>query len=111
MERQNRTIKTALLKVLQDHVKEWPNVIDGVLFAIRSTKQRSTGFSPFVMLYNRQPVLPLDVNRVFPALSEEAEPVLQVVDPSLELEEPEDDLHKNPEFQMHLKCALKVNSI
>lgn len=46
-ERQNRTIKNQLLKVLGDNVNNWPNILQGVLFAHRTTKHRSTGFSPF----------------------------------------------------------------
>ena len=58
VERSNRSIKNALLKVLQDHVEEWPNVIPGVLFAQRSSIHRSTKYSPFYLLYGRHPRLP-----------------------------------------------------
>ena len=34
-ERQNRTIKDSLVKVLEENPKKWPNVIEGVLFAHR----------------------------------------------------------------------------
>ena len=60
VERQNRTIKTALQKVLLRD-KDWPQATDGVLFAHRTTKHASTGFSPFFLLYNREPRLPIDV--------------------------------------------------
>ena len=33
VERQNRTIKNALAKVLDQNPEQWPYVIDGVLFA------------------------------------------------------------------------------
>ena len=33
VERQNRTIKNALVKVLDQNLEHWPYVIDGVLFA------------------------------------------------------------------------------
>ena len=32
-----------------------------MLFAYRAAVHRSTGFSPFFLLYNREPTLPLDV--------------------------------------------------
>ena len=60
VERQNRTIKNALVKVLSDH-QEWPSILEGVLFAHRVTKHNSTKYSPFFMLYNRDPVLPIDL--------------------------------------------------
>ena len=60
VERHNQTIKKCILKVLQENVDCWPDILDGVLFAHRSVVQRSTGFSPFFMMYNRHPVLPID---------------------------------------------------
>jgi len=35
--------------------------LDGVLFAHRTAKHRSTGFSPSKLLYGRDPKLPIDV--------------------------------------------------
>ena len=32
---QNRTIKDSLVKVLDEKLKEWPNITDGILFAHR----------------------------------------------------------------------------
>ena len=61
VERQNRTIKNTLIKVLNENVNEWPTVIEGVLFAHRVSRHRSTNYSPFFLLYNRHPVLPIDV--------------------------------------------------
>lgn len=60
VERMNRTIKTSLLKVISE-ATDWPAAINGVLFAHRTTKHASTGFSPFYMLFNREPILPLDL--------------------------------------------------
>ena len=60
-ERQNRSIKEALVKVLDENAEDWPNVIDGILFAHRVSRHSSTKFSPFVMLYYREPDLPIDV--------------------------------------------------
>ena len=59
-ERQNRTIKDSLMKTLKENPKEWPNVIQGVLFAHRVSVHYSTKFSPFFLLYNRHPTLPID---------------------------------------------------
>lgn len=60
-ERQNRTIKDSLVKVLEENPAKWPDVIDGVLFAHRASIHSSTKFSPFYLMYNRHPTLPIDV--------------------------------------------------
>jgi len=61
IERQNYTVKNYLQKVLMEQSKEWPRCLEGVLFAHRSTKHSSTGYSPFYLVYGRHPVLPADV--------------------------------------------------
>ena len=60
-ERQNRTIKDSLVKVLEEKPKEWPNIIDGILFAHRVSIHYSTKYSPFFLMYNRHPILPIDI--------------------------------------------------
>lgn len=62
VERQNRTIKNCLLKVLQNNVNKWPYILQGVLFAHRTAQHSSTGYSPFKMLYQREAILPIDID-------------------------------------------------
>ena len=50
--RQNRTIKTALVKVLDENPDQWSYIIEGVLFAHRVSRHNSTKYSPFHMMYN-----------------------------------------------------------
>uniref|UniRef100_A0A2S2NRW3 RNA-directed DNA polymerase n=1 Tax=Schizaphis graminum TaxID=13262 RepID=A0A2S2NRW3_SCHGA len=61
VERFNRTIKNYLLKIHNENKIEWPNVLQGVLFAYRSVPHSSTKYSPFFVLYQREPVLPVDL--------------------------------------------------
>lgn len=61
VERQNRTIKNCFLKVLQDNSNKWPYILQGVLFVHRTTQHNSTNVSPFQVLYQREPILPVDV--------------------------------------------------
>ena len=61
VERQNRTIKDSLVKVLNEKATDWPYTIDGILFAHRVSKHSSTKYTPFFMMYNRHPVLPIDL--------------------------------------------------
>lgn len=41
--------------------KNWVEALDGILFAHRTAKHNSTGYSPFYLLYGRHPRLPVDV--------------------------------------------------
>ena len=40
----------------------WLHIIEGILFAHRVSRHSLTKYS-FMMLYNREPVLPIDVKR------------------------------------------------
>ncbi|KAK3931459.1 Gypsy retrotransposon integrase-like protein 1, partial [Frankliniella fusca] len=62
VERQNAVIKCRLLKVLRTKIDQWPSVLDGVLFSSRVEKQRSTGYSPYFLLFGQEPILPVDVD-------------------------------------------------
>ncbi|XP_065682517.1 uncharacterized protein LOC136071774 [Hydra vulgaris] len=61
VERQNQTIKKAIIKVLNENIKDWASVLDGILFALRVKVHDSMGYLPFYLMYNRQPCLPIDV--------------------------------------------------
>ena len=61
VERQNRTIKNSLVKVLDANPTQWPYIIEGILFAHRVSRHSSTKYSPFFLLYNGEPILPVDV--------------------------------------------------
>ena len=41
--------------------KEWANIIDDILFAHRVSIHYSTKYSPFFLMYNRHPILPIDI--------------------------------------------------
>ena len=53
--------KCSLVNVLEEKRKEWPNIIDGILFAHKVSVHYSTKYSPFFLMYNRHPVLPIDI--------------------------------------------------
>ena len=49
------------MKVLDGSPCDWLNIIEGVLFAHRVRKPTSKRLSPFFLMYNREPTLPIDV--------------------------------------------------
>lgn len=60
-ERFNQTLQRALLKMVQDNQHRWEEYLDSVLFAYRTSKQASTKYSPFFLLYGREPRLPIEL--------------------------------------------------
>ena len=60
-ERFNQTLQRSLLKMVDENQNQWNKSLDSVLFAYRSSRQASTKYSPFYLMYNREPRLPIDV--------------------------------------------------
>ena len=52
-EKFNHTIQSCLLKVVNDHHNNWDVYLDPILFSIRTSKHKSTGFTPFEMMFKR----------------------------------------------------------
>ena len=57
----NGTLCTALRKTVADYTRFWDRAIPQVLLGYRASIQVSTKFTPFYMLYARQPVLPMEI--------------------------------------------------
>lgn len=77
-ERNNWTIQNSLLKLLSDSDgdettsnKDWPRALPGILFGLRTSQQATTGYSPFYLMYGRQPKLPLNGMVSCPVSSDE----------------------------------------
>ncbi|KAL0164259.1 hypothetical protein M9458_040012, partial [Cirrhinus mrigala] len=63
VERFNQTLKQMLRRVAAEDKKDWDLLLPYVLFGIREVPQASTGFTPFELLFGRQPRGLLDVAR------------------------------------------------
>ncbi len=57
----NQTLKQMLRQVVAEDKRDWDLMIPYVLFGIREVPQASTGFTPFELLFGRQPCGLLDV--------------------------------------------------
>lgn len=53
VERFNQTLQRALLKLVQKEQNDWDEYLDGVLFAYRTSKQKSSQATPFEIMYCR----------------------------------------------------------
>ena len=56
VERCNQMIEDVIKKAMQNQT-DWAPMLPSVLFAIRTSKHCSTGFTPFRILYNFDPIL------------------------------------------------------
>ena len=53
VERYNQTLQHSLVKSANTEQDNWDEFLDGVLFAYRTAKQKSTQFTPFELMYCR----------------------------------------------------------
>lgn len=60
-ERMNQTLKAALQKLVNDSQDDWDQLLDNVLFAYRTSRQASTKYTPFFLMYGREARLPIDI--------------------------------------------------
>ncbi len=61
VERFNQTLKQMLRRVAAEDKRDWDRMLPYVLFGIREVPQASTGFTPFELIFGRQPRGLLDV--------------------------------------------------
>ena len=59
-ERMNRTLINMLKALPEDQKKRWKNHLPHLTFAYNSMIHKSTGFSPFFLLFGRESRLPID---------------------------------------------------
>ena len=60
VERFHRTLHDVMSKRVSENVQTWDIYLNQVLGAIRFNINESTKFSPFYLLYNHDPILPID---------------------------------------------------
>ncbi len=88
-------IKPRLVRSLKESDKHWVEELDSVLWGLRTTPNRSTGYTPFFMVYGAEVVLPCDIIHDSPRVRmyEEREDKLDRQD-SLDALEEEHDVAK-----------------
>ena len=60
-ERFNQTLQRALFKMVNKNKNQWDKFLDSVLFAYRTSRQASTKYSPFFLMFGRELKLPIDL--------------------------------------------------
>jgi len=61
VERANRTIQNMLTTATNGQANEWENCLPKVCLAYNTSKHASTGYTPFYLMFGRQPHMPLDI--------------------------------------------------
>jgi hypothetical protein len=64
VERGHQPIVDAIYKCTGDAKSTWPRYLEAVLFAMRVTTSRATGFSPYYLLYGVHPVFSFDMTEI-----------------------------------------------
>ena len=54
-------VRSAIVKLINKDQDNWENYLDSILFCYRSSKNDSTKFSPFFLMYGREPKLPIEL--------------------------------------------------
>jgi len=61
IERAHRSVRESLIKAANGDELKWPDVTPSVMWAERTTIQRSTGYSPFFIAHGVEPLFPFDI--------------------------------------------------
>lgn len=60
-ERLNKTLLNMLGTLDQDNKSSWPEYLSPLVYAYNCMKHSTTGFSPFTLMFGREPRLPVDI--------------------------------------------------
>jgi exodeoxyribonuclease III len=61
VERVHRWLNNGMTTLQQTFGPEWDTYVDALIFAFNTSKHESTGFSPFSLLYGKEPTVPEDI--------------------------------------------------
>lgn len=68
-ERANQTIKNMIMNYVNDDQDNWDLHLNTISFAYNTAVHKATKYTPFELMFNRKPKLPIDI--FYPALNEE----------------------------------------
>ena len=60
-ERFNQILSNCLVSKTNESQNDWDDKLDAILFSYRVSRQASTKYSPYFLMFGRHPRLPIDV--------------------------------------------------
>ena len=63
-ERTNQTLKVRLSKLVNEKQDDWCEFLEDVAYSIRTQKQSTTKYTPFFLMFGRNPRSPAEVNNL-----------------------------------------------
>ena len=66
LERLNRTLGTSIAKTVHDHPATWDSALQSAVHAYNVTPHSTTGFSPYRLMFGREPILPGQFGQLTP---------------------------------------------
>jgi len=76
VERFNRTLGECIAKLIQDDNKEWDQFVTAVLLAYRTKRHKTTGRTPFYLIYGKEATLPIDLKIPYKLAQDEEDPIM-----------------------------------
>jgi len=98
VERFNRTLEAQLSKFVDDHQRDWDQLVPMMLMAYRSAVHESTGCSPATLMFGRNLKLPIDILYGRP----EAEPIQSTTKYAVNLQERLEQVHHFARQRLHI---------
>ena len=90
VERQNRTLQEILSSFVGEHPENWDLYVDQAVYAYNTSRHETTGYSPYELVFGREPRMPIEVDLGVPlqnprSHSEYAREVRQAIRNSTEI--------------------------
>ena len=60
MKRLNKSLLKILCKLISDYRREWADFLPKAVLAYNTSVHESTGFTPYLLMFRREAILPLD---------------------------------------------------
>ena len=104
-ERMNQTLTRALVKFVNENQDDWDVHIKSILFAYRTSKNDSTKFTPFELMFGRAPVLPIEMAIKSKPSSTDSDSL------SGTAEDAPSDFDEKVRFMMHVRDQVKAQAM